>query len=196
MIRTCECEQVIKNPNTGRTYLFAGTFGFIRTLGLAQRDPALIHNDLMDGLLPPEEIKDAIKFSLEKIDGIDVADADKEKEAVEFIEEAGLIDSSIVARIVMSHAMNGAIKKKTDRESGAGEGNSGDDNSADPFPLDDLHSTWVVLGGEYFGFDRASMYDFQRLLDAHKKRYGIEEDAIQTVDDLNALYAKIDVTKL
>lgn len=107
-----ECEEIVTDKDAGKSYRFAGTFGFIRQLSLAGRDPALIFADLADGLLPPEEIKNVIKFSVEQVDGVDVADIDRESVAIELIERAGLQDSSIIARKMMAHAMMGDIKKK------------------------------------------------------------------------------------
>lgn len=112
MNKTRDCEELIRDPDTGKEYLFAGTNGFLKALALAGRDPALIHNDLIDGLLPPLEIENVIKLSLEKVDNVDVTDENRDAFSTEFIEAAGLIDCSLVARLVMSHGMIGSIKKK------------------------------------------------------------------------------------
>ena len=112
MNKNRECEEIVTDEDAGKSYRFAGTFGFIRKLSLAGRDPSFIFADLADGLLPPEEIKNVIKFSIEQIDGTDIEDTDREDAAIEFIERAGLQDSSMIARHMMAHAMIGAIKKK------------------------------------------------------------------------------------
>ena len=112
MNKTRECEEVVSDPDTGKKYLFAGSFLFIRMLAFAGRDPAFIFEDLAAGKLPPEEIKNVIKFSLEKINGEEVADEDREQAAIDFVEQAGLQDASMVARLMMGHAMVGGIKKK------------------------------------------------------------------------------------
>ena len=111
-----ECEEIITDKDAGKSYRFAGTFGFIRTLAFAGRDPSFIFADLADGLLPPEEIKNVIKFSIEQVDGTDIEDIDREAAAIEFIERAGLQDASLLARMMMVHAMVGAVKKKNLRQ--------------------------------------------------------------------------------
>lgn len=116
MNRQRECEEIVTDKEAGKSYRFAGTFNFIRMLSLAGRDPAFIYADLIDGNLPPDEIKQVIMFSMEQINGEDVPDQDREEEAVELIERSGLVDASLLARIVMSHAMIGAIKKKQIRQ--------------------------------------------------------------------------------
>ena len=112
MNKVRECEEIVTDAEAGKSYRFAGTFGFVRKLSLAGRDPSFIFSDLAEGLLPPDEIKNVVKFSLEQVDGEDVADVDLDAAAIEFIERAGLQDSSVLARIMMTHAMVGAIKKK------------------------------------------------------------------------------------
>jgi len=122
MNRQRECEEIVSDVDAGKSYRFAGTFSFIRMLSLAGRDPSLIFADLAEGLLPPEEIKNVIKFSIVQIDDVDIQDQKRESTAVEFIERAGLQDSSLLARMMMSHAMIGAIKKKHIRQKEAIQG--------------------------------------------------------------------------
>lgn len=117
MIKRRECEEIVKDTDAGNIYRFAGTFGFISALSFAGRDPALIFADLADGSLPPDEIKNVLMYSVEELNGSPVADADREAVATELIERAGLVDCALIARMMMSHAMNGAIKKKALRES-------------------------------------------------------------------------------
>jgi len=112
MNRARECEEIITDTDTGKQYRMAGTFGFVRALSLSGRDPSLIFADLADGLLPPEEIKNVIKFSIVQVDGVDIEDGDRENSAIDLVESAGLQDASLLARMMMSHAMIGKIKKK------------------------------------------------------------------------------------
>ena len=112
MNKNRECEEIIKDTNTGLVYRFAGTMGMIKKVGLAGRDPSFINSDLSDGLLPVGDIENIIKFSMEQINGKDVDDSECEKLAIEFMEAAGLQDSSLLARMMISHAMAGSIKKK------------------------------------------------------------------------------------
>ena len=115
MNKSRECEEIVTDQDAGKSYRFAGTFGCIRMLSLAGRDPSLIFADLADGLLPPEEIKNVIKFSIEQVDGVDIDDMERESIAIEFIERSGLQDASLLARMMMTHAMIGAVKKKSIR---------------------------------------------------------------------------------
>lgn len=110
-----ECEEVA--TLNGVVYKFAGTFGFIERLAVLGKDPAYIFEELSSGSLPPTHIKNVLSCALETIDGKDIiGDNDKSDVVERFIEAAGLQDSSLIARIMMSHAMIGSIKKKKMRE--------------------------------------------------------------------------------
>lgn len=103
------CEEVA--TLNGVAYKFAGTFGFIEKLALKGRDPAFVFDDLSSGLLPPTHIKNALSCALVAVDGEDITTG--HDDLIEsFIEEAGLQDASLVARVLMSHAMIGSVKKK------------------------------------------------------------------------------------
>jgi hypothetical protein len=104
-----ECEEVaILN---GDSYKFAGTFGFIKKVASKGRDPAYLYDDFVSGLLPPVHIQNVLSCALEQFNGEDVkTDHDKIIEA--FIEKAGIQESAYVARVLLSHAMVGSIKKK------------------------------------------------------------------------------------
>lgn len=109
MHKSRECEEVATLD--GVAYKFAGTFGFIERLAIKGRDPAYIYDDLSSGLLPPIHIKNALSCSLEAVDGVDILEG-QDDVIVSFIEAAGLQESSMVARVLMSHAMIGSVKKK------------------------------------------------------------------------------------
>ncbi len=112
MNKSRECEEIVTETDSGKSYRLAGNFGFIRMLAMAGRDPSFIFEDLANGLLPPEEIKNVLKFAIVQVDGEDIKDEDREAQAVTLVEAAGLQDCSLLARMMMSHAMVGAIKKK------------------------------------------------------------------------------------
>lgn len=104
-----ECEEIA--TLNGKEYKFAGTFGFIRKVALKGRDPAYLHDDLASGLLPPEHIKNILSCALEAFQGSEVKTG--QDEIIEnFVEEAGLQESAYVARVLLSHAMIGSVKKK------------------------------------------------------------------------------------
>ena len=47
------------------------------------------------------------------------------------------------------------------------------------------------MGGTLSDFYSGSMYDFEDMIEAHKKRLGIKEDDLATTDDLDDLYSKL-----
>jgi hypothetical protein len=110
-----ECEEIVKDSDTGKSYRFAGTFQAIREIHLAGRNISLISEDMVNGLIIPDEIKTVLVATLEQVDGKDIADSDKELAVVGLIESAGLDDSVLLARMMLSHAAVGAIKKKAIR---------------------------------------------------------------------------------
>lgn len=99
----------------GDSYKFGGTFGFIRKVALKGRDPVYLYDDLTTGLLPPDHILNILSCSLEQVNGDDVT-SNHDEIIEKFIEAAGLQESSFVARIMLSHAMIGSVKKKKIRE--------------------------------------------------------------------------------
>lgn len=107
-----ECEEIVKIPDTGRSFRLAGTWGFARELDVNDNDLTFLYNDLVEGSLPPDKIKDVIKFALIEVDGKEVTGEDRELPAIEIMEEGGLIDASILARMMMAHVMLGRVKKK------------------------------------------------------------------------------------
>jgi hypothetical protein len=105
-IRDCE-ELVILD---GRSYLFSGTFGFLKSLKSKGTDPALVYDALTSGSLDVDHIFGVLCSSLEKIS--DESDIDTEEEVVQFIEKAGLQESAFIARLMLNSAMIGTVKKK------------------------------------------------------------------------------------
>lgn len=114
-----ECEEVA--TLNGNSYRFSGTFGFIRKVALKGRDPVYLFDDLTSGLLPPEHIKNILSCALEQVNGDDIAN-DHGEVIEKFIEEAGLQESAYVARVLLSHAMIGSVKKKQIRMNESVEG--------------------------------------------------------------------------
>ena len=108
-----ECEEVATLD--GDSYKFAGTLGFIKKVALKGRDPAYLWDDLSSGLLPPLHIQNILSCSLEKLNGDDVKD--NHDDIIElFVERAGLQASAYLARVLLSHAMVGSVKKKQIRQ--------------------------------------------------------------------------------
>jgi hypothetical protein len=113
LLKERECEEVFFIEGT--SYKFAGTMGFLRKLALKGRDPAFLYDDFASGLLPPEHVINALMCGLEQVDGEDVID-NHEDIVVDFMQKAGLQESAYVARILLTHAMVGDVKKKQIRE--------------------------------------------------------------------------------
>ena len=109
-----ECEEVATLD--GDSYKFAGTLGFIKKVALKGRDPAYLWDDLSSGLLPPLNIQNILSCGLEQFNGDDVKD--NHDDIIDtFIERAGLQASAYLARVLLSHAMVGSVKKKQIRQS-------------------------------------------------------------------------------
>lgn len=109
-----ECEEVATLD--GDSYKFAGTLGFIKKVSLKGRDPAYLWDDLSSGLLPPLHIQNILSCGLECFNGDEVKD-DHDTIIEEFVERAGLQASAYLARVLLSHAMIGSVKKKQIRQS-------------------------------------------------------------------------------
>lgn len=112
MNRQREFEEIVKIPDTGRTFRLAATWGFVRELSLSGEDLSIVYNELVEGLLPPVKIKDVIKFALIEADGKEITGDDRESAAIEILEDGGLIDSSLLARHLIGHIVLGRVKKK------------------------------------------------------------------------------------
>lgn len=107
-----ECEEIVTDEEAGNTYLFAGTFSFIKTIALNARDPSFLFADLTEGKMPPDEIKVIIMAGLVSLNGQTINESEREEVAINFIERAGLTDASLLCRILLTHALVGDIKKK------------------------------------------------------------------------------------
>lgn len=110
MLKRGKHEEIV--TGNGKSYRFAGSFAFAETLSLCGRDVVLIYSDLTLGILPPTDIKNAIKCAMMEVDGEAVKDADREALAIEFLEDFGLQECSALSRLLISHAIIGDIKKK------------------------------------------------------------------------------------
>jgi len=107
-----ECEEIVKIPDTGRTFKLAGTWGFARELAVNDNDLSFLYGELAEGLLPPDKIKDVIKYALIEVDGKEITWEERESPAIEIMEDGGLVDASLLARMMMGHIMLGRVKKK------------------------------------------------------------------------------------
>ncbi|MCK4621335.1 MAG: hypothetical protein KAT62_03870 [Desulfuromonadales bacterium] len=110
MMRERRCEEVV--TGNGHKYKLAGTFGNIERLSLAACDPSELFVKLSNGRMPPGDIKTVIACTLEEIDGQPASEFDRDEIAVQFVEDFGLQDCSLLARQLISHAIIGDVKKK------------------------------------------------------------------------------------
>ena len=97
--------------DNGKIAIFAGDFDMARQIDQAGRDIQLIFTDLSNGLMPAEDIRNVLAAGLVSLDGKDLVDVEN-KDYIEYlISEHGLQECSIVARLILSHALIGDKKK-------------------------------------------------------------------------------------
>ena len=75
------------------------------------RDVQLIFVDLSNGLMPAEDIRNVMIAGLVSVDGEDLVDSEIEPYVEYLISEYGLQECSIIARLLLSHALIGDKKK-------------------------------------------------------------------------------------
>ena len=81
---------------------FVADFGFLVELNEMGRDVAFVFQDLASGLMPPAEVKNVLVCAIEH---------GGEEEVIDIINRYGLQECSILARLLLSHALIGDIKK-------------------------------------------------------------------------------------
>lgn len=89
-----------------KVYTLAADFGFLVAVANYGRDPSDIFTDLANGLTPPEDVRNVLISCFKDVD-----DSKKEFLAEDLINRYGLQECSIMARVMLSHAMIGDIKK-------------------------------------------------------------------------------------
>lgn len=88
-----------------RELVFVADFGFLVALNTMGRDVAYVFADLVQGLMPPEDIKNVLECAVQTDEG------EEEGAVVGLINRYGLQECSILARLLLSHALIGDIKK-------------------------------------------------------------------------------------
>lgn len=114
------CEEVVSGD--GHVYRFAGTFGNIEAISFVCGDPGALYTRLIDGELPPADIRSVILCCLEECDGQPVDSNTREPIAVGFVESFGLQDCSLLCRHLLSYGLIGDVKKKQIEQQSAIEG--------------------------------------------------------------------------
>lgn len=94
-----------------RSIRLVADFGFLESLNSLGRDVAIIFAGLSEGELNPTDIKNIIVCALVDIDGDEVKESDLEGVTEDLIERYGLQECSVMARILLSYALIGDIKK-------------------------------------------------------------------------------------
>ena len=171
-----------------KTVIFAGDFNMARLINEAGRDVQLIFVDLSNGLMPAEDIRNVMIAGLVSVDGTVLVDSEIEPYVEYLISTYGLQECSVVARLLLSHALIGDKKKIANLKGG---GSQRGDNEPTAFPVEEFAACWVIFGGDIFDFGRACMRDFQILREAFLAANGIveENDTPETTEDLDELYA-------
>lgn len=114
------CEEVVSGD--GHKYRFAGTFGNIEAVSFVCGDPGALYTRLIDGELPPADIRSVILCCMQECDGQPVDSTNRETLAEGFVEAFGLQDCSLLARHLLSYGLIGDVKKKQIERQAAVEG--------------------------------------------------------------------------
>jgi hypothetical protein len=104
------CEEVVGGD--GHSYRFAGTFGNIEAVSFVCGDPGALYTRLIDGELPPGDIRSVVLCCMEECDGVPVDSTTREQLADRFVESFGLQDCSLLARHLLGYGLIGDVKKK------------------------------------------------------------------------------------
>ena len=95
----------------GVTIVFSADFGAARQINELGRDLSLIFIDLENGLFPVEDIRSVLISCLESVGGQEKIEGEKESYIEYIISKHGIQECSIVARLLLSHALLGDKKK-------------------------------------------------------------------------------------
>ena len=110
VLKRSENEEIVSG--NGHEYKFTGTLGGAETLSLIGNDVMLVLAGLQSGLLNVTDIKNCIKCFITHRDGSKVDENDLDDIVVEFIEDFGLQECSVLARMLITYAVIGNLKKK------------------------------------------------------------------------------------
>lgn len=91
--------------------IFAGDFDMARQINEAGRDVQAIFIDLSNGLIPAEDIRNVMIAGLVSVNGTDLPYSEIEDYIEYLISEYGLQECSMIARLMLSHALLGDKKK-------------------------------------------------------------------------------------
>lgn len=102
-------QEFIKDGDT--EYCFAGNFDMLESLEGKGHDLADIFNTISSGSLPLTAITDTLAASLHTIDNEEPAELSKIDTVKTIIEKYGLQEAAMIARMMLSYAMVGSVKK-------------------------------------------------------------------------------------
>ena len=83
-----------------------GDFGLLSAVNSYGRDVALVFSDLSNGLMPPDDIRNILVCA-----AVDEPEEGRDKYIEGLITRYGLQECAIMARVMLSHAMIGDVKK-------------------------------------------------------------------------------------
>ena len=96
----------------GKTeYCFAGNFEMLERLESKGYDLAAIFNELSSGLMHLSTISDVLSSSMHTKNDAKVLETDKADLVKSIIDRYGLQEAAMIARLMLSYAMVGSIKK-------------------------------------------------------------------------------------
>lgn len=90
----------------GQSIRLVADFGFLCSVNSLGRDVALVFTDLANGLTPPEDVRNVLVSA-----AVDVPESDRVEYIEALITRYGLQECAIMARVMLSHAMIGDVKK-------------------------------------------------------------------------------------
>ena len=83
-------------------------FGFMSAVNSYGRDVSMVFTDLSNALMPPLDIKNVLVCA-----AVDIPDGEREAFVEDLINRYGLQECAIMARVMLSHAMLGDVKKSS-----------------------------------------------------------------------------------
>lgn len=94
-----------------RALRFVADFGMLEAVNSFGTDPAEIFAVLSEGLMSPQHTKNVMVSALADIDNVPVSEGKKDETVIDLINRYGLQECSMVARLLLTHALIGDIKK-------------------------------------------------------------------------------------
>ena len=81
-------------------------FGFLIAVNSYGRDVAMIYTDLSNGLMPADDVRNVLVSA-----AADIPDGERAEYIEDLITRYGLQECTVMARVMLSHAMIGDVKK-------------------------------------------------------------------------------------